>query len=110
MIVEDSEMIVRLVTQMLEDEPGVVTTDGGCNVQSLMNEAVWRDVDVALVDLLLPGTTGDELLTWLAGHASHVRRVAMSGSGPVRLSKVSNADVKLLKPFMIEELVAALHA
>ena len=102
-------MIVRLVTQMLEEEPGVVTTAGGHDVQVLMDEALWRDVDVALVDLLLPGTTGDELLTWLVDHAPHVRRVAMSGSGPLRLASVRNADVKLLKTFMLDDLLAALH-
>jgi CheY-like chemotaxis protein len=108
MVIEDNEMIVRLVTHMLADDD-VAMTNAGYDVTALMNVETWSDVDVALVDLLLPGKTGDELLTWLAHNAPHVRRVAMSGSGPHRLANVNNADVKLLKPFMIDDLLAALR-
>jgi CheY-like chemotaxis protein len=105
-IVEDNEMIMRLVTQML-DEPGVAVASRSANVEVLMDLTAWENVDVALVDLFLPGKSGHQLLDWLAEEAPHVRRVAMSGSG-ASVEK-ANADVRLLKPFMIEELLAALR-
>jgi DNA-binding NtrC family response regulator len=108
-VIEDNDMITRLVTQMLDLDPDVVVTSGGADVKKLMEEAFWRDIDVALVDLLLPGMTGDELLTWLAAHAPHVRRIAMSGSGALRLEQVTNADVKLLKPFSLDAVLEAVR-
>jgi DNA-binding response OmpR family regulator len=105
-IVEDNEMIMRLVKLML-DEPGVVVASGGADAGVLMDVIAWENVDVAIVDLFLPGTGGSELLDWLAEEAPHVRRIAMSGSG--RSVEQANADVRLLKPFKIEDLLAALR-
>ncbi len=102
-------MIMRLVTHMLEGEEGIDVTQGGGDAAALMHESVWDGVDVAVVDLLLPHTTGDALLAWLGEHAPHVRRVAMSGSGPLRLEAAVEADVRLLKPFMLDDLIAALR-
>jgi CheY-like chemotaxis protein len=110
LVVEDNDMITRLVTHMLEGEAGITMTLGGSDVTSLMSEPTWYDVDVALVDLLLPGAVGDDLLNWLAVHAPHVRRVAMSGAGPLRLSQAEAAHVQLSKPFMLDDLLAALRA
>jgi DNA-binding NtrC family response regulator len=107
LVVDDDAMIVELVSLILEPEAGVSLTRGGGDARALMDERTWRDVDVALVDLLLPGTTGDQLLDWLAQHAPHVRRIAMSAAGRIRLEQVQNADVRLLKPFMMDELIDA---
>ena len=108
-VVDDDPMIVELVKLILEPEP-VSLTCGGSDVAALMDEAIWRDVDVAIVDLLLPHTTGDELLDWLAEHAPHVRRIALSAAGPLRLEQVLNADVRLLKPFNVDDLIDAVTA
>ena len=109
LVVEDNEMIMKLVGQMLADEADVVAQPAGADAASLMDEAIWRDVDGAIVDLLLPKMTGDELLDWLAEHAPHVRRIAMSGSGMLRLEQARSAQVRLLKPFMIDDLLTALR-
>jgi DNA-binding NtrC family response regulator len=108
LIVEDNEMIMRMVTQMCEIEPGVVVRSGGADAGLLIDVRAWEGVDVAIVDLLLPETDGETLLDWLAEEAPHVRRIAMSGSGAWRLDK-ANAEVKLLKPFLIDELLEALR-
>ena len=107
MLVEDDTKIVELVSLILEPEPGVSLTYGGWDAAAMMDEAIWQDVDVAIVDLLLPRTTGDELLDWLTLHAPHVRRIATSAAGRVRLERVANADVWLLKPFMMDDLIDA---
>jgi DNA-binding NtrC family response regulator len=110
MVVDDDPMIMRLVTQMLAFEDGVVVRQGGCDVRALMHDSAWADVHVAVVDLLMPQTTGDELLVWLGEHAPHVRRIAMSGAGRHRLDESVHAEVRLLKPFSLDELLTALHA
>ena len=108
MLVEDDAMMVRLVTRMLEGE-AVAVTEGGCNAAALMIPALWEQVDVALVDLVLQRSNGCDLLHWLALHAPHVRRIAMSGLRAVRHDERVEADVRLLKPFMMDDLLAALR-
>ena len=110
LVVEDDPMIMRLVLRMLEDEAGITATAGGDNVVVLMDTSLWGDVDVAVVDLLLPGTTGDEQLWWLEANAPHVRRIAMSGWGPDRLYDDAPVDARLRKPFMLDELLSVLQA
>lgn len=105
-LVEDDAKIVELVSLILATEP-VTLICGGSDAAALMDAAIWRDVDVAIVDLLLPHTTGDRLLDWLTQHAPHVRRIAMSAAGRLRLDQVRNADVRLLKPFMMDDLIDA---
>jgi DNA-binding NtrC family response regulator len=107
-VVEDDLMIMKLVGHMLA-EADVDMTPAGGDAAALMDESKWDEVDVAIVDLLLPKVAGDDLLDWLAEHAPHVRRIAMSGSGPWRLEKATSADVRLLKPFMIDDLLTALR-
>src|SRR5688572_8547709 len=107
-MVDDQEIIAHLVERILEEEPDLDYRRGSTDVTVLMDAAVWSDVDVALVDLLLPGTTGDTLLAWLATNAPHVRRIAMSGAGALRLEEAVDAEAALLKPFMLDQLLAAL--
>jgi CheY-like chemotaxis protein len=109
MLVEDDEMITRMIGLMLGGEPDVVMTAGGSDVAALTDEVMWRDVDVAIVDLFLPRATGGELLRWLADNAPHVRRIAMSGAVPDLAADATDAHVRLLKPFTIDDLVAALR-
>ena len=109
-VVEDSPMIYRLITRVVETERDIALRWGGCDATSLMREDLWSDVDVALVDLWLPETVGDELLTWLAEHAPRVRRVALSGSGADRLRDVRDAEERLEKPFHADELLAAIRS
>jgi CheY-like chemotaxis protein len=109
MVVEDDPMIVRLVTQMLEGEEGITVTQGGADVTALMQVSLWDYLDVAIVDLGLPRVTGDELLRWLGVHAPHVRRIAMSGWGPDRVGPAAPCEVRLLKPFLLDDLIDALR-
>ena len=109
LLVEDTAMIVRLVTRMLDGESGFVLSQGGSDVFALMHESLWDEIDVAVVDLLLPSATGGELLRWLEAHAPHVRRVAMSGWSPDRLQDDVPCHVRLLKPFTVEEMLAAVR-
>jgi DNA-binding response OmpR family regulator len=109
MVVEDDPMIVRLVTQMLEGEEGITVTSGGADVTKLMQASRWESIDIAVVDLGLPRVTGDELLRWLGENAPHVRRIAMSGWGPDRIGGEAPCEVRLLKPFLLDDLIAALR-
>ena len=104
-------MVAKLVRQMIDSEHDLEFRRGPVDVLELMHEETWHGVDVALVDLLLPGETGDTLISWLRSHAPHVRRIAMSGAGERRLAQAAaDADVTLLKPFMVDDLLAAIRA
>jgi DNA-binding NarL/FixJ family response regulator len=108
-LVEDNDLMLRMLEHALADEPDLVSRRGAIDVNALMHEDAWRDVDVAVVDILLPGTTGDVLLTWLADHVPAVRRIAISGAGTQRLDAVVDAELALLKPFPIDELLLAIR-
>lgn len=102
-------MLMKLITEILGHEDDLSFHRGDSDVTALMNEPAWDDIDVAVVDLLLPGTTGDALLSWLATHVPRVRRIAMSGSGAARLAEARDAQVTLLKPFLMDELLVAMR-
>ena len=111
MVVDDNEVIAKLLHVIIDNESDLTFLRGDTDVTRLMDDKSWRDVDVAVVDLLLPRTTGDTLLRWLEEHEPHIRRVAMSAAGDDRLSQAERvADVTLLKPFMIDDLLDAVRS
>lgn len=109
-VVEDSELRVALV-HWLEarghEAVGLPVIDPG-----MLAEAWWADVDVAIIDLILPGITGVELVQFLARNAPHVRMVVSTGlsdsSLRPELSEVVHAV--LCKPYPLEALAEALEA
>jgi DNA-binding NtrC family response regulator len=111
MVIDDSEMIAKLLHVIIDNESDLTFLRGDTDVTRLMDDKSWRNVDVAVVDLLLPRTTGDTLLRWLEEHEPHIRRVAMSAAGDDRLAQAERvADVTLLKPFMIDDLLDAVRS
>jgi DNA-binding response OmpR family regulator len=69
----------------------------------------WAMADVAVVDLMMPGVSGQELIPWLRAEAPHVRIVVLTadvvGAERVRVA----ADAVVLKPWRSEELLEAIY-
>lgn len=106
-IVEDSPDVAEMLTAMLglSDVETVTFTD---DFASLLSAEPWQGVDVALVDLMLPGIDGDEILAYLASHHPTVRRVVLSAVAHQRLGLDQLAHAVVTKPVDTRSLLRAI--
>jgi CheY-like chemotaxis protein len=109
-VVEDSELRIALV-HWLEARGhravGVPLVDPG-----MLEEAWWVEIDAAIIDLMLPGITGVELVQFLARNATHVRMVVSTGlsDSSLRPELAEVVHAVLCKPYPLEALAEALEA
>lgn len=106
-IVEDDVALAHLQAELLAGHDVRVVTD---NFAELFEDGPWAGVDVAVVDLMLPGVRGEDLLDYLAAHHPTVRRVVSTAMPLYELGKIiPKADYVLLKPFDVDRLQAAIE-
>lgn len=109
LIVEDEEKIARFVTLELEHEGYQVeyAADG----RTAVDQALERDYDLVLLDVLLPQLNGVEVLRRIRKHKDVP--VIMVTARDAVMDKVAGldagADDYLTKPFAIEELFARIR-
>lgn len=107
-IVEDDAMLAGLQAELLDGHNVEVVTS---HFAELFAPERWADVDVAVVDLMLPGVNGEDLLDYLAAHHPQIRRVVSTAMPLYMLGHVlPKADHLLLKPFGEEQLRSAVEA
>jgi two-component system response regulator ArlR len=109
LIIEDDERIARFLQLELEHE-GYETITIHRGRQGL-DEALRDDIDLVLLDVMLPELSGMEILRRLR-QSSDVPVIILSAKGDV-VDKVSGldlgADDYLAKPYSIEELFARIR-
>jgi EAL domain-containing protein (putative c-di-GMP-specific phosphodiesterase class I)/FixJ family two-component response regulator len=112
---------------MIDDEPAIlkmlkrVCEKAGYLVEATQSPAKFRQLaltkpDFVLIDLLMPGVDGVELLRFLAGNKVEAAIVLVSGAAPrivesaARLATAQGLNLlgKLAKPFEISALLAIL--
>ncbi|OIB04128.1 DNA-binding response regulator [Paenibacillus sp. LC231] len=111
LIVEDEAKISRLLEIELESEGYQVTkADNGLDALEAYRS---QDVDLILLDVMLPGMSGIELLRRIRAHDSHTAVLLLTAKSSVE-DKVSGLDLGandyITKPFQIEELLARIRA
>lgn len=79
LLVEDNTDLRNLIVYYLCDDYKVSTASNAAN---LFVKEMWEDIDIALVDYMMPGITGDQLIYWLAVNVPHVARVLLTASVP----------------------------
>jgi len=101
-IVDDDADIRHIFHALLEVRHKVIEFT---SVDAAM-AADWQHVDVAIVDLMMPGRAGDELIVWLAATHPHVRRILCTAKDPDGLNAVRFGDAHdiLSKPFTADDL------
>lgn len=107
-IVEDDFTLARLEAFVLEErhEVTLVTT----NFRALLTPEPWADIDVAVIDLMLPDLPGEDIVTYLASQHPKIRRVVCTARPIYELGELINlADQVLLKPFSIESFQRAVE-
>jgi len=111
LLVEDSERLQRHVGQGLRDAGYAV------DIAESGTQGLWMaksvDYDVIVLDLMLPGMDGMELLRKLrdAGRDTHVLILTAKDTLEDRITGLNGgADDYLVKPFAFEELLARVQA
>jgi DNA-binding response OmpR family regulator len=110
LLVEDDAKLARLTREYLEQQGLRVTrvADG----PSAIREGLRDDVDIVVLDLMLPGADGFDVCRELR-RASHVPIIAVTARVDVAdrvLGLELGADDYLTKPFVARELLARIHA
>ncbi len=108
LVVDDEESVRRMVTAALtEADYEVVTASNG--VEALKRLAERPDIDVVLLDVMMPQMDGAQALRLLRDRAPKIRVILTSGYGerPVLdWLRVTDAVDFLKKPYRIEDVVA----
>lgn len=111
LIVEDEEKIARLLEIELEMEGyHVKRCPDGLTASEAFHGAKW---DLVLLDIMLPGMSGIELLRRIRAHDSVTPVILLTAKDSVE-DKISGLDYGandyITKPFQIEELLARIRA
>ena len=109
-IVEDEPLIALWLKEMIDhEEVDVAVLTSTSDFERLLTPEPWEDVDAAVVDIMLPGVSGIEILTYLRDVHPDIRRIAMTASIPGVDDAMGLADVVLIKPFHGRDLIDALE-
>ena len=111
LIVEDEEKILRLLEIELEYEGYEIgKAMDGIDALELYHSRTW---DLILLDVMLPGISGIELLRRIRAKEAATPVILLTAKGSVE-DKVSGLDLGandyITKPFEIEELLARIRA
>lgn len=111
LVVDDEPEMTALLTRGLQaDGHDVVIAHDGV---SALGNALQRDFDVAVVDVMLPGMSGFELSRRLKEHDATTAIILLTARAAVddRVRGLdSGADDYLVKPFAFAELAARIRA
>ena len=109
-VVEDTPDIAAYLKESItltRDDIHVITTTAEFD-RLLRDDHAWEDVDAAIVDMMLPGVSGADILRYLSEVHPHIRRVVLTASLPHAQDAESLADVVLFKPARINDILDAL--
>jgi DNA-binding response OmpR family regulator len=111
LLVEDEEKVVRFLTLGLKAERFAV--DVASDGQTGLDMALATRYDLLIVDLMLPGLSGTQLILRLRRHDTGVPIIVLTARDAVD-DKVLNfdagADDYLTKPFVFAELLVRIRA
>ena len=104
LLVEDNEMNRDMLSRRLQKRGyEVLSATGAVEGMSLL--AANPDTKLILLDLNLPGMSGEELITWYVQQGKQTPVVVASGKGDIlTITKGNNMTAALTKPFHMEEL------
>lgn len=103
LIVEDESSLVEIYSYWLQDEYEVRTAASG--EEAL--EVVDRDVDIVVLDRLMPGISGDEVIERIQDKGYNCEIIMATAVGPDTDLIIAGADVNLTKPISRNELITS---
>jgi DNA-binding response OmpR family regulator len=105
LVVEDEQALVELYVRWLEDDYGVRTAKGG--MEAL--EAFDHEVDVVLLDRLMPGMSGDEVLAEIRDRSGDCKVAMVTAVEPDFEVITMGFDDYLTKPVEREQLLETIQ-
>jgi len=110
LVIEDERKVLRALVRGLEDEGYEV--QGADNGEAGFQQATSRHFDCVILDLLLPGKDGLQILKDLRKSGRHVPVIILTARDAVHdrvIGLDAGADDYLVKPFAFAELLARLR-
>ncbi|HLJ74806.1 MAG TPA: response regulator [Thermoanaerobaculia bacterium] len=102
-IEDDPEVLALYKTYLQKRGYEVVSAGGAVEAMSLLQ--THPDTRLILLDLNLPGMSGEEWITWYLQQGRQTPVVVASGKGDIlTITKGNNMTAALTKPFHMEEL------
>lgn len=105
LVVEDERALIELYVRWLEDDYDVRTAEGGEAALEHLDE----DVDVVLLDRLMPGMSGDEVLAELRERTTDCKVAMVTAVEPDFDVIPMGFDDYLTKPVERDELLETVH-
>lgn len=115
LVVDDSESTRLLIARIITQELPVATSLAG-SADEAENELMQTRFDVIILDLLMPDTSGFDVLKWLRshvtpnGHTPVLVVSALQDEETIQRCRQLGAAVHIVKPILRETLVAAVRA
>lgn len=114
LVVDDSESTRLLIARIISQELPVAATLAGGAAEAERELRKTR-FDVILLDLLMPDTSGFDVLQWLRGNATPNQHTpvlvvsALQDDETIERCRRLGASVHIVKPILRETLVAAVR-
>lgn len=106
LVVEDDEVILKTITEYLEQKKfNVVAVNNGLDALKIL-EAENGGIDLLITDLVMPNIGGVAIISIVKKRYPQVPIIAITGWGehPETLAKEVEADIVLEKPFKFDEI------
>jgi len=107
LVVDDEPVVLKLCQAILQRGGyGVLPANGGEEALRLLRNA--PTIDLALLDVMMPGMNGIELAGQIQKASPNIKVVLMSGYGPREIARVIGDDNPyriIWKPFKTESLL-----
>lgn len=102
--IEDDPEVLQLYKSFLQRKGyEVISANGGREAMSLLQSN--PDTRLILLDLNMPGMSGEEWMAWYLQQGKQTPVVVASGKGDIlTITKGKNVTAALTKPFHMEEL------
>ena len=107
-VIDDEEIIRDMTTDMLTDMGYNVLTSGDGEQAIQLFQGVSNDINVVLLDMIMPGLSGPEILTELQRIKPDIKVILSSGFSieevPQHILAQENTDF-IEKPYRLNELL-----
>lgn len=109
-IVEDTVPIATWLGEAVElNDSSITAVTTTADFTELLEPEPWESIDVALVDVMLGGMSGIDIMRYLRNDHPNIRIVCMTASLPSAQEVTGMADRVLIKPFDVKDLLLALR-
>ncbi|WP_427340350.1 DNA-binding domain-containing protein [Caloranaerobacter sp. DY30410] len=107
-IVEDDYSVIRVIENIIEDNELGELVGYSLKVDNVINEILLKRPDIVLIDLLMPGKDGIQMVKEIKGYNNHIKFIMISQvSSKEMIGKAYDAGIDFFinKPVNVIEIV-----